>query len=584
MSNFVAAATQAVDIIIDNAADTLQYRTWAIGILYTIAYKFITGDYFDATNLTFAKLREMPIVDEFALKAQFGRDFIEFRDIVWDVPDRSAADSKVPPPQIVAKSIPDDIIAKAKQGVISTPVTKGVDSVYATPKSNLYISPPKYPRMNTDVISFMEAADYGRASIIYQSLPQIPLSQNQISLTTQADKLIDSDLLKLFPTHIIHTRKSSLYDPIDGLDYDEDIGVIIPIKGFTTKQIVDNIIRYPHIHQLKRKIGDTLVPFQSYIEIDGSLERVDKIWQTLPISKYLEPKPEYVTEYVVRRYLLERDIRKIAHKSTIEGTLDPFLTLFAPPDFYAGYRYKDPIELARLCVKSRISYRASRNGVINNSGVSNCIFAPYCVQSNCNIVCPTYQQIDYLLSQNELTVPDPVFSMASSLYDYVDMLYTKYTSGFHLVESASLSGKSIPDSTTGVINALPSASSGEVAKLITYCGICNNWRGSQFSMVVYQLRFSQYIDKLRSSWNQAVESDALQYMRIWARSSKVLVISNFDFVSFGDFECQTLLQLIQDRADAGKLTFLVCRDRTKLVGRSSFFSVLSDTLKEARVE
>lgn len=103
-------------------------------------------------------------------------------------------------------------------------------------------------------------------------------------------------------------------------------------------------------------------------------------------------------------------------------------------------------------------------------------------------------------------------------------------------------------------------------------------------MVVYQLRFSQYIDKLRSSWNQAVESDALQYMRIWARSAKVLVISNFDFVSFGDFECQTLLQLIQDRADAGKLTFLVCRDRTKLVGRSSFFSVLSDTLKEARVE
>ena len=69
-------------------------------------------------------------------------------------------------------------------------------------------------------------------------------------------------------------------------------------------------------------------------------------------------------EYVVRRYLLERDISNVQHRYPLWGSLDPFLTLFMPPDEYIKYGYTDIIDLARKCVESRVSYRKSRNPIV----------------------------------------------------------------------------------------------------------------------------------------------------------------------------------------------------------------------------
>ena len=46
-------------------------------------------------------------------------------------------------------------------------------------------------------------------------------------------------------------------------------------------------------------------------------------------------------------------------------------------------------------------------------------------------------------------------------------------------------------------------------------------------------------------------------MRIWSESAKILVVSNTDYVSFTDFESQTLLNLIQQRQSEGLTTIIV---------------------------
>ena len=73
---------------------------------------------------------------------------------------------------------------------------------------------------------------------------------------------------------------------------------------------------------------------------------------------------EFVKEYVVRRYLLERDIYHIHHVYPMFGRLDPFLTLFMPYEEYKKNGYNNSVDIAKQCVKSRVSYKTSRNPVL----------------------------------------------------------------------------------------------------------------------------------------------------------------------------------------------------------------------------
>lgn len=86
--------------------------------------------------------------------------------------------------------------------------------------------------------------------------------------------------------------------------------------------------------------------------------------EKIPEMKGLKKTWPVIREYVVRRYLLERDIKGIEHKYPMFGTLDPFVTLFMPSKIYREEGYKDSVDIARQCVKSRVSYLQSRNPVI----------------------------------------------------------------------------------------------------------------------------------------------------------------------------------------------------------------------------
>lgn len=243
-------------------------------------------------------------------------------------------------------------------------------STNSTPKEDLYIQPPKYPTFDVSKIWMSKVLNGNEHLVIYTTLPEIPTKQNEISCTTNVKAMTDKELLNLFPDHVIHTRSPKMYEKVEGLDFDEDLGIIIPIEGFTKEEIVDNIIQYPHLYKLKKfnEIGQ-LVNFYTTLEVDGKLVPVSEIWNSLPESKVLPCDSEFAKEYVVRRYLLEED-HGIVHKYELFGTLDPFLTLFMPPVQYARRGYKNSVELAKACVTSRVRYKQSRNPILRRMNVN----------------------------------------------------------------------------------------------------------------------------------------------------------------------------------------------------------------------
>lgn len=233
-----------------------------------------------------------------------------------------------------------------------------------TPQHAVSLKHPAIPQIDYNKSPWISGVVNSEEYAIYESLPRIPTVQNEISVTTDSSIMRDRDFLNLFPNHVMHTRRPAMYEKVEGLYYDPDIGTVLPIEGYTLEQCIDNVIQYPHLFQLKRFVKKEWVMFSSYIEINGELMPSVAAWNTIPDSKKIPAHPEYIYEYVLRRYLLERDIGKVYHKYDIWGTLDPFLTLFAPADWYAKHGYKDSLDIAKKCVDSRVSFLRSRNPII----------------------------------------------------------------------------------------------------------------------------------------------------------------------------------------------------------------------------
>ena len=133
---------------------------------------------------------------------------------------------------------------------------------------------------------------------------------------------------------------------------------------------MDNVIRYPHFYRLQKVIDNTCDNFYTTIEIDGELHRTLDVWDSLPESAFIPKSAEFIREYVIRKYLLERDYLDIHHRYMMYGTLDPFITLIAPAETYKSWGYTDVLSIAKNCVNARVSYKRSRNPVLKRLGVN----------------------------------------------------------------------------------------------------------------------------------------------------------------------------------------------------------------------
>lgn len=195
----------------------------------------------------------------------------------------------------------------------------------------------------------------------------------------------------------------------------------------------------------------------------------------------------------------------------------------------------------------------------------NCIFTGHCIESSCNTSCPILAQTSYLLERNGIKMNNPVFKMTE--------------------EEVIKYSKTLEDSKGRVASVVVSNGSftNLAADALTYCAICENWKGSQLHCTVYNLKFAQYIEAMQRSWSFNSDSSEVDYIKIWATEASVLIISNLDFVNFKDFQCQTLLSLIQSRINTDKTTIIVTPPISSLVGDGQFFSRLTDMLTRQKV-
>lgn len=196
-----------------------------------------------------------------------------------------------------------------------------------------------------------------------------PWNQSMIGLATDVNTFSDSEVLSLFPEIRIYLRGNELYHSVDGLDFDDDLGVIFHIKGVTKKQMIKNLIEYPHVFQFDRWVRKqgtlTTIPFWKHIELNGEMKATASVWGTkeLPDTKKIPKTKLFMNEYVMRKYIIEEN-KGIEHKYKMRGELWPFLTLYAPPEYYEEHGY-DPLEVGRACIKARQHLCYTRNPIIN---------------------------------------------------------------------------------------------------------------------------------------------------------------------------------------------------------------------------
>lgn len=193
--------------------------------------------------------------------------------------------------------------------------------------------------------------------------------------------------------------------------------------------------------------------------------------------------------------------------------------------------------------------------------MNNCIFAPHCISPLCDKACGTLVESSYLLERNNITINNEVYN-SKDLKRAIDLLH----------KSSGKFASIISDNTVSMSN------------LLTYCAICENWHGNRLHCSVYNLKFSNYIDLVQRSWSLKDAPELLEYEQIWYETSKILIISNIDYVQFKDFQAQTLLNIFHSRQNRGLTTIVVSPKLQTLVGSGAFYNRLQSILKEAVIK
>lgn len=332
-------------------------------------------DYFKNLSETFPDLSEPSCIElSEEIKSPQDLEPLEVKD-PEDRPELDAyidADKPVTCPTGIVK---EDAIAAGVKWIPCSVVPPFYETLKEpTWKEDLYLAPYEVPSIDLDRIFFERKLD-DYHFIMYESYPPVPTVQNEITCTTNEAILTNRDRMKLYPNRYIKTRPRELYNAVVGMEYHELLGSIVPVNGFTTEQIIDNIIRYPHFHCMRRIAGDgsygnAFTPFWGQIEIDGELYKLNDVWKDLPESRIIPKTKEFMKEYQIRRYLLERDAG-IKHKYPLQGELGEFITLFMTPDMYIQLGYADVEEMAKKCVHNRIKFHRTRNPMLRRFGVEN---------------------------------------------------------------------------------------------------------------------------------------------------------------------------------------------------------------------
>ena len=534
------------DYAVENFMESRSFYKHIVNAFNYVSYTVLLGDTIDEIDYSDRKFFWDKNYNSTEHKKLLGDLYVDIDNIEWNLTPASNEASTV----------------DTKTEDVSAPTTV-IDNSIETPKENLYLRPPAVPRFDPTTYSLNDVIG-NEHFYMYRSLPLIPEKQGDVSCTTKLDNMTNKDFMKLYPNHLIRTRAPIMYEPLGDIPMDKDLGLLIPIEGYTAEQVRENIIKYPHFFQLTRIYNDKEISFYKHIEIDGELYDTLEVWDSLPISKILPKSSEFIKEYIIRKYLLDREAG-IEHKFALHGALDPFLTLFAPPEFYRDYG--DPVELMKKCVTARVNFFYSRNpyiarylsirkGYMQPNQTIDCPFKQFCRKTTCSNICPDYIEIQYLLERNNLDRDKSIYTRSLKAIQEASEWLTAASETYKVV---------ISDDTA------------ETASRLTYVAICNHWKGNTLHCSVYHLNFTDYLNKLQQSWNGA-PSDELDYINIFIDKAKVLIISNFDYIQFKDFQAQILLNMFTNRKVNHLSTIIVSPRISSLVGSGTFFARLKEIL------
>lgn len=353
--------SEIIEYVCSHGVKNKNEKRKIIQAMNTLSYLVIQEDTIPS-DYSPSNLSSLPEIENDELIKSLGNFLIVYSTIDWDIDTSSIVDDNlITENKIKTES---DIKVESSKQIKKVEDKRLVNSKLCLSKlSDISLKPPKVPQFDYSKIYIQKQIGQDIYTI-YTSLPEIPKIQNDISLTTDINKMSEQDLLNLYPDHFMQTRSPEMYNKIPGIDYDDLLGLIIPIQGYTRNQIIDNIIRYPHILKLQRKISDETESFYKSIEIKGYLQDTLKIWDCLPESKFLPKTKPFIREYVMRRYLLERDIKGIQHKYPVCGEVRPFITLFQHSDEYIKMGYSNTVDIAKRCVEARVAYKKSLNPVM----------------------------------------------------------------------------------------------------------------------------------------------------------------------------------------------------------------------------
>lgn len=477
---------------------------------------------------------------------------------------------------------------------VETSNINDVEDTYSSDEmvlDDIVLTPKPYQRFDTSKVWKKVYDGCGRPMNMYATLPIIPKKQRDISVTTNVDRMSKSELLNLYPKS--NPVKGFRSHPIfrqqyEGFTTDPIFGFIPQIEGFTEEQVIDNIIKYPSLDSTTRlKIRPKSVgtiyypqPFYHDIEIDGELIDCKKITEQIcerisDIDKFIHAGAAYypiIWDYIVRRYLLERDILHIEHKYPMYGDLQPFACLCLSADEYVKRGYTDDIEeFAYNHVKSRIHYLESINPVIsgyeeNSKNIlpydpHQCMYSNVCTEYECNRTCIKGVTSEYYVNASNF----PLYSSEFMNY-YNDEDFVKF-------------GNIIKDHRRGY-GVVVSKGRKYLSDAFFYAAMVIENYHSLYWPEAFMLNYRKYTDAYKRSWTTGEEPDSLQEARYNAEHCCTLIITGLDTMIFGDFESQTLLALLEDRNKAKQSTILVMSDVDNINTNSRSTTTFVRSLRE----
>lgn len=484
------------------------------------------------------------------------------------------------------KSNDDDDVVEASN-------IKDVEDTYSSDKmvlDDIVLATKPYQRFDTSRVWKKVYDDCGRPMNMYATLPIIPKKQRDISVTTNVDRMSKSELLNLYPkTNPVKGFRSHpiFRQQYEGFTTDPIFGFLPKIEEFTEEQVIDNIIKYPSLDSTTRlKIRPKTTnmkypqPFYHDIEIDGELidckKITEEICERIPdIGRFIHAGAAYypiIWDYIVRRYLLERDVLHMEHKYPMYGDLQPFASLCLSADEYVKRGYTDDIEeFAYNHVKSRIHYLESINPVItkyeeNSKNVltydpHQCMYCNICTEYECNFTCIKGVTSQYYVDASNF----PLYS-SEFMNFYTDEDFVKF-------------GNIIKDHRRGY-GVVVSKGRKYLSDAFFYAAMVIENYHSLYWPEAFMLNYRKYTDAYRRSWTTGEEPDSLQEARYNAEHCCTLIITGLDTMIFGDFESQTLLALLEDRNKAKQSTIIVMSDVDSINTNSRSTTTFVRSLRE----